>query len=221
MQPVVEVLARDGFALWPVCEAGTDGYLALSGELTPLEVGTALMCVAGCNDVDPGDDGRPPRPADALGSFLHGLLTFDSLFAAGGLKVTDTATGVVSWPGCCGGLEEWRDWNQAFAFGGSVCLGHGPLARRDGDIVRLTVDPERIDSPVIEVPSVELRHLLDGVERDLAGFLALAADWAHRNLPGHAFPVISALIRVLDLPGPSDIHSGQPARLRLGSSSAP
>ncbi|MEW2505181.1 hypothetical protein AB0878_32410 [Amycolatopsis sp. NPDC047767] len=222
MQPVVEVHARDGFALWPVSEARTDGYLALSGELTPLEVGTALMCVVGCNDVDPGDDGRPPRPANALESFLHGLLTFDSLFAAGGLKVTDAATGVVSWPGCCSGLEEWRDWNQVFAFGGSVCLGHGPLAERDGEIVRITADATPTGSPVIEVPAGELRHLLAGVERDLAAFLALAADWAYRHLPRHALPVIAALIRVLDLPGPRDIHGGQPARLRLerGSASA-
>ncbi|WIX83880.1 hypothetical protein QRX50_10905 [Amycolatopsis carbonis] len=225
MQPVVEAYAPDGFALWPVSETAPDRHLALSGELTPLEVGTVLRYVVGCNDIDPGNDGRPPRPADALGSFLHGLLTFDSLFAAGGLKVTDTATGVVFRPGCCNGLEEWRDWNQVFAVGGSACFGHdpSPCAERDGEIVRLTVDAQRIDSPVIDVPTVELRHLLAGVERDLAGFLALATDWAYRNLPRHAFPVISALIRVLDLPGPGDIHSGQPARLQLerGTASAP
>ncbi|MEU4671237.1 hypothetical protein AB0F91_25460 [Amycolatopsis sp. NPDC023774] len=167
----------------------------------------------------PGKTAGRRAPADALGSFLHGLLTFDSLFAAGGLKVTDTATGVVSWPGCCSGLEEWREWNQVFVFGGSVCLGHGPWAERDGDLVQLTLDVERIDSPVIEVPAVELRYLLAGVERDLAGFLALAADWAYRNLSRHAFPVISALIRVLDLPGPGDLHSAQAARLQLGRAS--
>lgn len=46
MQPVVEVYAMDGFALWPVAEVGSFGYLALSGELTPLEVGTAVMRIA-------------------------------------------------------------------------------------------------------------------------------------------------------------------------------
>ncbi|WP_143104802.1 hypothetical protein [Amycolatopsis regifaucium] len=30
MQPVVEVYATDGFALWPVAEVGSFGYLALS-----------------------------------------------------------------------------------------------------------------------------------------------------------------------------------------------
>ncbi|MEU2575370.1 hypothetical protein ACIP3B_21290 [Streptomyces anulatus] len=36
--------------------------------------------------------------------------------------------------------------------------------------------------------AVELRRLLDGVGRDLAGFLALASDRVHRRPPGHAEP---------------------------------
>jgi len=202
MQPVVEVHPPDGFALWPVAEVGSFGYLALSGELTPLDVGTALMCIAGYNDVDPGpDDDRPPRPADPLASFLHGLLTFDPVFAAGGMRVTDGATGVVFLPGCCQGVEEWRDWYEVFDGRGQAGFGHDPdpLAERRGETVRLTVDCGREDSPVIELPAAHLRCLLAGAERDLAGFLALAAGWAAEHLPRHAAPVIAALARALDL----------------------
>ncbi|MFJ6083909.1 hypothetical protein ACIQI8_21155 [Streptomyces sp. NPDC092369] len=210
MQPVLEMTATDGFDLWPVTESTSYGFLPLSGELSPLEVGTAVMRMADCNDVDTDcnavdpDGDRPPRPVAVLDSFLHGLLTCESLLAAGGLRVTDNSTGVTFLPGCCDGLEDWRDW-QRFVDGGDL-LGFGhdpvsPIAERYGSVVRLTVNAEQSDSPVIELSVSELRHLLAGAERDLVDFLALAADWASRQLPDHCSAVTVALARLLDLPG--------------------
>ncbi|WP_326763211.1 hypothetical protein OHB35_53105 [Streptomyces phaeochromogenes] len=205
MQPVLEIYTPDGFDLWLVAEVESFGFLPLSGELSPAEVGTAVMRIASCNDVASGGD-RPPRTADALDSFLHGLLTFDNLFAAGGLQITDNSTGVTFLPGCCDGLEDWRDWHQ-FVDGGSL-LGFGhdpvsPVAERFGNTVRLTVNADESDSPAVELSITELRNLLAGAERDLADFLALAANWASRHLPGHCAPVTAALARVLDLPAPA------------------
>ncbi len=202
MQPVLEISTPDGFALWPVAEIVPFSHLPLSGDLTPAEVGTAVMRIAGCNDIDPEHDDRPPRPADPLGSFLHGLLTFDNLFAAGGMRVTDSAHGVTFLPGCCNGLEDWRDWREVVDGSGRASFGHdpGPCAERLAGTVRLTVDAEQSDSPVIELSVTELRRLLHGAERDLTNFLALAADWASHYLPDHFTPVTSALARVLDLP---------------------
>ncbi|UJW36688.1 hypothetical protein L3Q67_25810 [Saccharothrix sp. AJ9571] len=212
MQPVVEVYAPDGFVLWPVAEVESFGYLALSGELTPREIGTVVMRIASCNDIDPGDGGRPPRPADPLGSFLHGLLTFDTLFAAGGLRVTDSATGVAFLPGCCNGLEDWREWHQVLDGSGQAWFGHDPdpRAERHGEIVRLTVDAEQNDSPVIELLATDLRRLLAEAEHDLTSFLALAADWAAQNLARHAAPVTAALARALDLPAPTEPSARNP-----------
>ncbi|MFF4837761.1 hypothetical protein [Streptomyces sp. NPDC001315] len=202
MQPVLEIRPFDGFALWPVAEIESFSYLPLSGELAPVEVGTAVMSIAGCNDIDPEHDDRPPRPADALGSFLHGLLTFDNLFAAGGMRVTDSSKGITFLPGCCNGLEDWRDWREVVDGSGRASFGHDPdpFAERLADTVRLTVDAEQNDSPVIELSVTELRHLLDGAEHDLTNFLALAADWVSQYLPDHFTPVIAALARVLALP---------------------
>ncbi|MFD5091914.1 hypothetical protein ACFWMR_15020 [Amycolatopsis thailandensis] len=202
MQPVLEVHASGDFDLWPVADVDSFDFLALSGELTPREVGTAVMRIVACNDIDPEQGDRPPRPADPLGSFLHGLLTFDTLFAAGGFRVTDSATGVTFLPGCCNGLEDWREWHRVFDSGWPVDFGHDPdpAAERLGETVLLTVDAERSDSPVIELPVADLRRLLAGAEDDLAGFLALATEWADRNLSHYAVPVVAALARVLDLP---------------------
>ncbi|MFG2631351.1 hypothetical protein [Streptomyces sp. NPDC048473] len=205
MQPVLEIYPLDGFALWPVAEIESFGYLPLSGELAPAEVGTAVMRIVGCNDIDPELDDRPPRPADPLGSFLHGPLTFDSLFAAGGMRVTDSSSGITFLPGCCNGLEDWRDWHKVVDGSGHASFGHDPdpFAERLADTVRLTVDAEQDDSPVIELSITEFRRLLDGAEHDLTNFLAIAADWVSQYLPDHFTPVTAALARVLALPASS------------------
>ncbi|MCX4530288.1 hypothetical protein OHA79_42750 [Streptomyces sp. NBC_00841] len=144
------------------------------------------MHIVACNDIDPGhrQDECPPRPADPRGSFLHGLLTFDSLFGAGGLRVTNSATGTAFLPGCCNGLEDWRDWSEVVDGSGQASFGHDPnaFAERLGDTVRLTVDAEQSGSPVIELSVTELRHLLDSAERDLTNFLGLAPDWVSQHL---------------------------------------
>ncbi|MFE3505361.1 hypothetical protein [Kitasatospora sp. NPDC059160] len=210
MQPVLEARLLDGFDLWPVAGTGAAGFLALDGGLSPAEVGTAVMLVARCNDVDPDvdpDGGRPPRPADPLDSFLHGLLTFEQVYAAGGLRVTDRASGIEFQPGCCDGLEDWRDWHGLLEHGGLVGYGHepvSPLAERFGSTVRLTVNADQPDSPVIVLPVADLGGLLAGVERDLGAFLGLAGDWARQHLPpGRRGPVIAAVARALDLPAPT------------------
>ncbi|WP_339134670.1 hypothetical protein WJM95_33600 [Streptomyces sp. f51] len=201
VRPVLEIPSHDSFGLWPVSDVPSYDFMALDGTLTPDAVGTAVMALAIGNDVDPGDD-RPPRPGDPLGGFLHGLLTVDPLFAAGGLEVTDTVTGTRLVPGCCAGLEDRGDWWHVLDGDGSaVWLGHdpSPSAERRGSTVRLTVDADADAGQWIDVPVAELRPLLAAVEEDLAGFLSLAARWAAEHLLDHAERVGDALARAVAL----------------------
>ncbi|MFJ6050493.1 hypothetical protein [Streptomyces sp. NPDC092307] len=201
MQPVLEMYAPEGFDLWPVADIEPFEFLPLGGELSPAAVGAAMMRIADYNHVDSED---ALRSADALGSFLHGLLTReDDVVAPGGLRVIDTSTGVSFQPGCCDGLESWRDWHRFLDDGDLLAFGHdpvSPVAELFGDTVKLTVNAECRDSPVIALSVTELRHLLAGAERDVVDFHALAADWTARHLPDHRAPVTAALARVLDLP---------------------
>ncbi|MFB6782813.1 hypothetical protein ACFCX0_36990 [Streptomyces sp. NPDC056352] len=73
---------------------------------------------------------------------------------------------------------DWRDWSEVVDGSGQASFGHGPdaFAERLGDTVRLTVDAEQSDSPVIELSVTEPRHPLDGAEHDLTNFSGLASD---------------------------------------------
>jgi hypothetical protein len=201
MQPVLEILTADDFALWPIDEHESYGYLVLDGELTPAEVGTAVMRIADCNDFEPEEE-HGPCPTDPLGTFLHGLLTMPDLFAARGLRVTDNATDTVFVElGCCSGLETWRDWLEVLDGTGYADFGHDPssVAERVGDTVRLTFDAYgQESSPVIELPVDQVRTLVTGAQRDLRDFLGLAGTWAEQNLPAHAAAITAALARTLN-----------------------
>ncbi len=202
MQPVLETYAADDFVLWPVSEHEPYGFLVLNGKLTPMEVGTAVMRIADCNDFEPGEESGP-CPTDPLGAFLHGLLTMPDLFAAGGFRVTDIATDTVFVePGCCNGLETWRDWLKVLDGPGYVDFGHDPssVAEHVGDTIRLTLDAYAKDgSPVIELPVDEARALVAGAQQDLRDFLMLTGVWAEEHLPTHTTAITAALARALDL----------------------
>ncbi|WP_406100876.1 hypothetical protein OG698_01185 [Streptomyces sp. NBC_01003] len=81
-------------------------------------------------------------------------------------------------------------------------FGHdpSPAAELHGSIVRLTADFDADSRQWIEVPSIELRRLLAGVEKDLADFLDLAAGWVTEHLPDHSERVVEALVQALALP---------------------
>ncbi|MER5631803.1 hypothetical protein [Streptomyces nitrosporeus] len=200
MQPVPEILAADDFALWQVGEHESYGYLVLHGKLTLAEVGTAVMRIADCNAFEPEEE-HGPCPTDPLGMFLHGLLTMPDLFAAGGFRVTDDATGTAFVePGCCNGLDSWRDWLEVLDGTGCSSFGHDPssVAERVGDTVRLTLDAYAEDgSPETELPVEQVRALVAGAQQDVRDFLGLAGTWAGRNLPAHAAAVTDALARAL------------------------
>ncbi|MGW2372361.1 hypothetical protein [Kitasatospora sp. NPDC001683] len=198
MQPVLEMDAPDeDFALWPTGSFEPYGFLVLDGRLTPRDVGSALWRIAGANEDAPEDDSEDGGPE----AFLHGLLTAEYLVAPGGFRVTDGATGAVFAPGCCNGLEEWREWLDVTDGSGEGWFGHDPYAaaQRVGGTVRLTADTEVAHSPVIEVPVAELRRLLAGAEQDLRDFVRLAGGWAARRFPEHAPAVTAALTRALAL----------------------
>lgn len=125
------------FPVWPVADLPPYQFMALSGSMSPLEVGSALAMLADYNS-RPAEDGRPLVDA---GEAIRRLLETDKVIAPGGLRFHDTRTNVTVRPGCCCGLEDWREWLDV-ADGATLWLGHDPSPRLEhaDEVVRLWPD---------------------------------------------------------------------------------
>lgn len=114
---------------------------------------------------------------------IEDLAAAEDLTAPGGLILTDADTVIV--PGCCCGLENWRDWAGASA----PWLGHDPTPTMTfGDRITVRQDAGSPALPSISLSRAQLSDLLDGVHRDLTAFTAVLAAWAARHVAdGEAF----------------------------------
>ncbi|WP_246103202.1 hypothetical protein [Streptomyces piniterrae] len=224
MDPVLETSETSGFTHWPVADLPAHGMLVLSGELSPLEVGTAMAILATYND--PGDDGAGRDGGDGplvggAAGLIRRLLDAECVLAQGGVRVQDLESGATLEPGCCFGLESWRDWLD-FTRGVTPWLGHSPepYAEHLGSVVRLwpdrslahspTTDPRPLDSrpadttdlPPLELRTADLPDLLTDVQDKLRGFLRLVERWADRYVPSLTSALVAKLDEDLGIGGP-------------------
>ncbi|GAA1653542.1 hypothetical protein [Actinoplanes couchii] len=194
LQAVVEVpMFDEGPAPWPVAAAAPGSWLVLDTGCTADQVGLFVAALAARIDV------ASPGGRDEV---LDALLAEEALIVAGGLQVSDTETGTVVVPGCCSGLEDWREWTGVLT-GDSLWLGHdpGPHVEVVGPDLRVWQDggPNRERGrwagQRVDLPCRELPQLLLDVQRDLAGFLNALADWAEQTGIG---PRGTALVQMID-----------------------
>ncbi|GAA2624075.1 hypothetical protein GCM10010399_64300 [Dactylosporangium fulvum] len=155
---------------WPVATREPGTWLTLDGTCDDLEVGLFAAVVASSNNIPPGE-----------------LATAKHLIAPGGLTLTDTNTVIT--PGCCCGLEDWRDWARALDDNTPPWLGHDPTPKMSiGDRVTVWQDTGPLENhapilsgPYLTLTRTHLADLLHGVHRDLTEFTAAFAAWAARH----------------------------------------
>jgi hypothetical protein len=190
---VVEVYRARESAPWDIDpEPPADRLLALTGELSLPQVGSAIAVLAEYNRVEAG----------TAAELLTRLTAEECLVAPGGIRLHDAESGTTIVPGCCCGLEEWREWarlgNREMPW-----MGHDPDP--DGEFGATTFslwpDVGRRAAPAV-VPFTRLRGLLEKVRNDLTGFMWLAGEWSERQAPGTG----AALRRKLD----EDFHLSAP-----------
>lgn len=181
-EAVIEQTDHAGFAGWPTTQVAGSGHMPLHAGLTVEEIGSVVWSFLDANHVfdDP----------DADGATVHG-----------GVRVTDTTTGVVLVPGCCSDLSGRSDLAQCAADGsGDPWLGHSPspAIRFSGNKVRFVVDAERTEEVAFTATLDELRTALDSIEGDLRGFLAALEQWAAVHVPDQADDVVARFRRGVD-----------------------
>ncbi|MDJ1134969.1 hypothetical protein [Streptomyces iconiensis] len=169
MVAVVEMRGLEGFGLWGIAERV--GFLRLSGEMSAGEVAGVVALLVEYNGVE----AREPAAA------VRELVEADGLVAPGGLRVRDGRSGAVLVPGCCCGLEDWREW-AGLAAGGALWLGHDPDPDIEytADAVHLWRDGKRADGDRVVIPYERLPQLLEGVRSELTAFLGLVVQWAEQ-----------------------------------------
>ncbi|MFI7633902.1 hypothetical protein [Nonomuraea sp. NPDC049400] len=187
VEVVLETYDAVDFTAWPIAEPSSDRLLALSGRMSPADVGTAMAVIFSYNGIP------VTHAADLTEAHLEQhLAEAEGLIAPGGLRFRDTTTNVNVSPGCCFGLENWRDWWNV-ARGQGAWLGHDPTPHitHVGHIIQLRQHDE--DSPSIEISRDALSILLTTAQQHFSGFLDVAGRWAAITTPGLADRLISAL----------------------------
>lgn len=182
--------------------------------------GSWLVLNAGCADDQVGlfvaalanrIEVLPPGGRDEV---VNALLAEDFLIAAGGLRIRDSTTGTVVTPGCCAGLEDWRDWAQVL-IGNSPWLGHdpGPEVEIVSDDLRVWQDggPNRYRGRWagvhVDLPHRALPGLLNGAHRDLVGFLNPLTRWATRvGLQQRGATLVEAIDKNFAITAPLDVQ---------------
>ena len=169
---------------WPH-RLGDLGAIALDATLDELAVGTVMAVICDYNGFEPGAP-------------LRALVDDEQLVVGGGVELR-RGDEILITPGCCCGLETWREWNR-FAEGGAAPWGgHTPIligeqlpdgrlsigARHDG--------PDADIEPILETTADELRAALRDTEADLAGFLGVLQGWASRIAPEVATAVVTVV----------------------------
>jgi hypothetical protein len=191
---------------WPVDP--TDFLIAVPRAPTPRQVGTVVWTLIG-RSVTTDDLSMTASDAkQVIETYLTGQ---DEDFAPGGLRIS--ADDLVVDPGCCVGLDGWRDW--VGVIGGEVIyLGHDPdvLVEHRGPVLRVWKDKDQLhpgelpgSGEHIDIPRGSLPQLLASVHQDLAGFLTALHHWARQVAADLADPLTTAVDRRLQISAPLDI----------------
>ncbi|MCM0674158.1 hypothetical protein NCC78_05535 [Micromonospora phytophila] len=207
MEAVIEVPAVAGASPppWPVEAMAPGSWLVLNAGCADDRVGLFVAALAGRIEV------QPPGGRDEV---VNALLAEEFLIAAGGLQVRDSTIGTVVTPGCCAGLEDWRDWAQVL-IGDSPWLGHdpGPEVEVVSDDLRVWQDggPNRYRGRWagvhVDLPHRALPGLLSGAQRDLVGFLDALTGWATRvGLQQRGTALVEATDKNFAITAPLDVQ---------------
>ncbi len=208
MQAVVEVPAFDAAPPpWPVAPLPPGSWLALDADCVDEQVGLFVAALA---------DRIDAQPTEGRGEVVDALLAGEQLTVSGGIRVGDSTTGTVVVPGCCAGLEEWREWRQVLS-GASPWLGHDPSPEVEvvAEFVRVWQDgggnrhTGRWAGVHVDIPRDALPELLTGVHQDLIGFLDALTAWAGRiGLTRRGTALRKAIDRDFAISAPLELPTG-------------
>jgi len=177
IEAVVEAPWFDGSPPWPwpIAALPPFQHFRIHGDMTPEETGSLVAALTDPLEVAAGLSTQ---------EILRQLSELAYFGLPGGLAVSARGRFVVR-PGCCSGLEEWREW-WAIRDGQSPWMGHDPtpwcqflgdgLVRfwSSGGYTHAEVEPH------VDLPMGRVIESLEHVYDDLRAVLGRLGDWLGR-----------------------------------------
>lgn len=158
IEPVFETPLIEGVPAWPWALGPLPpfGWVRLAADASPEVVGLFLAALVQDNAI---------AIAETAAGVLDAVTNEPDLIISGGLRIIG-ADGTIIVPGCCAGLESWREW---------------PCAERTERGIRVWADrPDAATSSgkYVDIDGASFRRELVGVQQELAGFLDRVAEWS-------------------------------------------
>jgi hypothetical protein len=165
MTAVIETSLLGEPPKWNVSDHLPSSWLRLWGGNSNEEVGRFVYELAKYNSLE---------LERSTTEILQSIVESEYLVLAGGLLIQNGEVEII--PGCCGGIEDWREW-YGIPDGHFPWLGHEPGAwvEKFKDVVRIWGDTESTFH--LDIPMQQIDLQLESVRQDMQQFLKCCADW--------------------------------------------
>lgn len=200
LEAVVERSHDATFSLWKIAPPAASPFIRLWRGMSDEEVGTVVAEFIQLEEIT-----SAVSPTVALQKVIES----ESLILAGGIRAVEEDKHIEINPGCCCGLEGWRQW--LYLNEGDYCLwlGHdtSPWVERIGNGYRVWIDSWVTERSLnglsfIDFSPEELNQSLQQVSADLLVFLSRLTDWANRIEPTLAGALVTKIDKELSISAP-------------------
>lgn len=186
IEAVVEMQPFEGEPPWAVASVADWSFLRLFPDSTDEEIGSLILTACSYN-----------HHLEVQRSAIETLNAFvaEDFVLPGGLQFADDGQVKVV-PGCCAGLEDWREWLDV-PNGKTIWAGHDPspgVEFVDG-IIRVWQDEKADGVDFIDFDVDEMRGLLEKVESDLKGFVFRLGKWADFVAPSLQKKIVEHFVK--------------------------
>jgi hypothetical protein len=180
LEAVVETVVAGERPPWPISVPEAERLVRLSGESSAAEVGDVVQQLVLYNSLP---------LAGSAPEVIARVIAAENLVLPGGIRARSDSSDLVAVPGCCCGMERWRDWIGLEAEASSPWWGHDPdpWVERIGDTLRLWSDASTAATAFcFEVSVAEYPRMIAAVSVDLASFTQRLQQWARVLTPDTA-----------------------------------
>jgi len=196
------VTRRSSTERWPWPHQVGPAVVQIWGDVSALDVGTILATIASYNSLEEGGDAREVLARlVAQGRDDAHFAERGSQLVSGGIELIAAGSTLVS-PGCCCGVEYWRDWLDPGVEGFHPWCGHDPdgfFEHRPGGVMAIGYTAE----DAVEVELAGLQRAVLAIEPALRGFLPALRRWCGEVAPELSDGVVGVVEGVFALRPPA------------------